>query len=70
MAASSRTLSDVLRRAILDSGMALIALERETGVQRMSIARFLRGAQSLRLDKADRLAAFLGLELRAKRKGR
>jgi hypothetical protein len=48
--------------------MALIALERETGVQRMSIARFLSGATSLRLDKAERLAEYFGLELRPKRR--
>jgi hypothetical protein len=53
MAASGRTMSDVLRQAIVESGTALIALERETGVQRMSITRFLRGEASLRLDKAD-----------------
>jgi hypothetical protein len=65
-----QTMSDVLRQAILESGVALIALERETGVQRMSIARFLRGQTSLRLDKAERLAEYLELELRRKRKGR
>jgi plasmid maintenance system antidote protein VapI len=46
------------------------ALERETSVTRASILRFVRGSQSLRLDMADRLAAYFGLELRAKRKGR
>jgi hypothetical protein len=46
----------------------LKALERETGVTRASIMRFVKGTQSLRLDKADRLAAFFGLELRPKRK--
>jgi transcriptional regulator with XRE-family HTH domain len=64
------SLSDVLRRAVAESGLALIALERATGVQRMSIARFLRGETSLRLDKADKLAAYFGLELRPKRKVR
>jgi plasmid maintenance system antidote protein VapI len=70
MAQQGDSLSDVLRRAVAESGLALIALERATGVQRMSIARFLRGETSLRLDKADRLAAYFGLELRPKRKGR
>jgi hypothetical protein len=32
--------------------------------------RFLRGEQSLRLDMADKLAAYFGLELRVKGKGR
>jgi hypothetical protein len=36
----------------------------------MSIARFLDGKTSLRLDKAEKLAAFFGLGWRAKRKGK
>jgi plasmid maintenance system antidote protein VapI len=64
------TITDVLRRTIAASGMALIAIERATGVKRASVMRFLRGRQSLRLDMADRLADFFGLELRPKRKGR
>jgi plasmid maintenance system antidote protein VapI len=67
-------ISDLLRRTIreaIEAGRTSYkALERETGVTRASIMRFVRGSQSLRLDMADRLAAFFGLELRAKRKGR
>ena len=67
-------ISDLLRRTIaqaIESGRTNYkALERETGVTRASIMRFMRGEQSLRLDKAEQLAAYLGLELRAKRKGR
>jgi plasmid maintenance system antidote protein VapI len=69
-----KPISDLLRRTILDaveSGRANYkGLERATGVTRASIMRFVRGSQSLRLDMADKLAAFLGLELRARRKGR
>jgi len=66
--AKKQTISDALKRAIVQSGMAHAALERETGVQRASIMRFLRGEQSIRLDGADKLAAYFGLELRPKRK--
>jgi transcriptional regulator with XRE-family HTH domain len=59
-----------LRRAIAESGLSFKALERETGVLRHSLMKFARGETSLRLDLADRLAAFFGLELRPKRKGR
>jgi plasmid maintenance system antidote protein VapI len=58
------TISDVLRRAIVESGESLNALERATGVVRASLMRFVRGDQSLRLDKADRLAEHFGLEIR------
>lgn len=69
MARAVENIADRLRRAIVESGMAHIALERETGVQRASIMRFVRGDQSLRLDMAGRLADYFGLELRPKRKG-
>jgi plasmid maintenance system antidote protein VapI len=67
-------ISDLLRRAIaqaVEQGRtSYLALQRETGVTRASIRRFVRGERTLRLDMADGLAAYFGLELRAKRKGR
>ena len=60
-------ISDLLRRAISESGVSYNSLQKETGVTRASIMRFVRGDQSLRLDKADRLAAFLGLELQRRK---
>ena len=71
---SPAPISDLLRRTILravEGGRTNYkALERETDVTRASIMRFVRGSQSLRLDMADRLAVYFGLELRPKRKGR
>jgi plasmid maintenance system antidote protein VapI len=65
-------ISELLRKTIataIDRGeTTYLALERETRVTRASIMRFVRGAQSLRLDMADSLAAYFGLELR-QRKG-
>ena len=63
-------ISDLLRRTIVESGVSYNALQRETGVTRASIMRFVRGSQSLRLDMADRLAEYFGLELRKRGKGR
>ena len=70
MARPPQPLSDVLRKTIAESGLAQIAIQRATGVKRASIMRFLRGERSLRLDMADRLAAYFRLELRPKRKVR
>lgn len=67
MSSRKKTLSDALRTAIAKSGMAHIAIERETGVQRACIMRFLRGERSLRLDVADKLAAYFDLELRGRK---
>ena len=61
---SKPTVSETLRRSIEESGLSYVSLERETGVARASIMRFVRGDQSLRLDKADRLAEFFGLSLK------
>jgi plasmid maintenance system antidote protein VapI len=61
------TISDVLRRAIVDSGVSHNALAQATGVTRASIIRFVRGDQSLRLDKADLLAAYFDLSLSKQR---
>jgi plasmid maintenance system antidote protein VapI len=67
-------ISDLLRRTVLraigQGRTSYLALERETGVTRASIRRFVNGERTLRLDMADRLAAYFGLELRPKRKGR
>ena len=57
------TMSDVLRKTVLESGIPLLALSKATGVQRASISRFLNESQSLRLDCADKLAAHFGLVL-------
>ena len=60
---TKNTLSDILRQAILDSGLPLLRIEEETGVQRASISRFVRGERSLRLDLADELTAHFELTL-------
>ena len=57
------SLTDVLKNAVIESGISYKALSRETGVARASIQRFVDGRQSIRLDMADRLAAFFGLNL-------
>ena len=54
----------LLNLAVQDSGLPYLTLEQETGVHRASISRFMAGERSLRLDVADKLAAFLGLEVR------
>lgn len=62
------TMSDVLRQTILEAEVPLLVLERDTGVQRASLRRFLRRETSLHLDIADRLATYFGLKLVPTRK--
>lgn len=66
----AKSISDVLRQAIADSGMTYSELERATGVARASIMRFMRGERSLRLDIADALAEYFGLGLTRTRRKR
>ena len=49
--------------------MSLYAIAQKMGIIRASLARFVRGDSSLRLDMADKLASFFELDL-TKRKGR
>jgi transcriptional regulator with XRE-family HTH domain len=64
-----RTLSEVLRQAVKDSGESLRTIEAETNIDVASLSRFVRGERTLYLDRAERLAEYLGLVL-VKQKGR
>jgi plasmid maintenance system antidote protein VapI len=66
--ATGNPITNVLRKAIVDSGLPLLRIAQETGVERASISRFVRGRNSLRLDMADKLAAYFGLVLAPKKK--
>jgi plasmid maintenance system antidote protein VapI len=55
-----------LRQAIIESGMSQRALSQATGVERLSINRFVNRQRSLRFDFAAVLAEYLGLELQPK----
>ena len=57
-------ISEVLRRAVVESELSFLALERETGVIRQSLMPFARGEASISLAAADKLADYFGLELR------
>jgi plasmid maintenance system antidote protein VapI len=60
---SKATMTELLRKA-LSEAESLRAVAIATGVQDASLVRFVSGRQSLRLDKADKLAAYFGIECR------
>jgi len=62
-------MTDVLRTAIQESGLTRYRIATDTGIGETSLMRFMRGETSLRLDRADALAEYLGLEL-VKRKAK
>jgi hypothetical protein len=51
------------QNATSESGLTLYRIAKDTGVVKTCLIRFMRGETSLRLDKADVLAEYLGLEL-------
>jgi transcriptional regulator with XRE-family HTH domain len=68
---TKNTMTQALRDAIRQSGLTYLELEKQTGLKRASLMRFVQGEQSLRLDLADQLAEFFGIEVRAgKQKGK
>lgn len=62
-------MTNVLQAAITESGLTQYRIAADTGVPPTSIMRFMRGETSLRLDKADLLADYLGLELVKRKRG-
>ena len=59
-----QTMTKTLRQALRESELTVYAVAKATGMQTDSLYRFLEERSSLRLDLADRLAQFFGLELR------
>jgi transcriptional regulator with XRE-family HTH domain len=64
---SHAALTAALKSAIAHSGLTRYRIAKDTGILETSLSRFMRGETSLRLDKADVLAEYLGLELVVKR---
>ena len=60
-----KRLSEVLREAIKAYPGSMLEIEKKTGIHRGSIARFVNGERSLRLDRAEVLIDFLGIEYHA-----
>lgn len=57
------TITEALLEAIAESDMSFKALERETGVLRQSLMKFAAGEQTIRLDNADILAEYFGIQI-------
>ena len=63
MTGTRSTLSEQLRDAILAAPVSRYRIAKETGVTEAALSRFVRGERGLDLSSADKLAAYLGLEL-------
>jgi transcriptional regulator with XRE-family HTH domain len=65
---AARRISDQLRDAIESSGKSRYRIAKDTGISQAILSRFVNTQCGLSLDYIDRLADYLGLEL--KHKGR
>jgi transcriptional regulator with XRE-family HTH domain len=63
MSKSEPTITEVLRAAIEKSGLTRYRIAKESGIPESNLRRFVQGEMSVRLDSADRLAAYFGLRL-------
>jgi len=60
--AKRKTITATLQKAVRQSGQSLYAISKATGLNEDSLSRFMRGRTSMRLDLADKLADYLGIE--------
>jgi plasmid maintenance system antidote protein VapI len=58
-----QSLEATLKQALSDTGKSVYALARASGVSQPVLHRFMAGQRTLTLPTADKLCAFLGLEL-------
>jgi len=70
MKRKAKPISDRLRQAIEASGQSVYRVAKESGVDQSILQRFLAGERMPSLPNADKLAAYLGLELRPKARPR
>ena len=64
-ATQADSLSELLRRSILDSGRSIDEIASDAGVSPTVITGFLSGQRDIHMTTADRLARSLGLEVTA-----
>jgi transcriptional regulator with XRE-family HTH domain len=63
MSKKKPTITDVLRTSIERSRLTYYRIAAGSGIPESNLRRFARGNTSVRLDAADRLAAYLGFQL-------
>jgi transcriptional regulator with XRE-family HTH domain len=69
--ARRQSITHAIKQAVRESGQSLYAICKATGLNEDALSRFMRGQTSMRLDLADKLAAYFGIECRrTRRKGR
>lgn len=65
---ATMSMTATLRRAIRDSGETPYRIAKDAGVDQSVLSKFIHGERDLKLSTVEKLAGYLGLELRPKRK--
>jgi transcriptional regulator with XRE-family HTH domain len=60
----SKSVSDVLRQAIRESGLTHYRIAKDSGITPQMLDAFMKGDRTLRLTTLDKVAPVLGLVLR------
>ena len=63
-------LAQQLKAAIARTGLSMLKVSEQTGLRYQTVHGFVKYERDIQLSTASKLAAWLGLELRPKRKGR
>jgi predicted transcriptional regulator len=58
-----RTMSDILRKAISESGLTLYRISKDSGVPYATLHRFVRGQRGVSMEALDKLCFYLGMRL-------
>lgn len=61
--ATTRLISDDLRRAIESSGLTRYRIAKDTGLSQSLLSRFVSGERGLSLEAIDKIGTLLGLRL-------
>ncbi len=73
MSKNKKTISEQLRKSILEAPITRYELSKRSGVGESSLSRFIHGRQSLTLASIDAIGDVLGLQIvvrQPKRKGK
>jgi len=62
--------NDALRQAIDRSGLSMYRIAKDAGLDFSTLSRFCHGERSLKLESADKLADYFGLEVRQPKKSK
>jgi plasmid maintenance system antidote protein VapI len=62
-----RSTEDLLRNAVLTSGLSVNALAKQAGIPQPVLSRLLNGERTITLMTADKLLRYFGLEIVPKR---